>query len=121
MSWYVDLVVDGKPVQVEPHQAGCMQVAELRGDELVAIDRTDASCSVTYNYSLLFGLAGFDIRDMHGKKASETIESLKSAVEKLGTRRDEDYWKETPGNAGAALESLLHWAQQYPDATWEVR
>ena len=30
-----------------------------------------------------------------------------------------DYWAATPGNAGKALNILLKWAKQFPDATFK--
>ena len=31
-----------------------------------------------------------------------------------------DYWAPTPGNAGYALNILLDWARQYPEATFDA-
>jgi hypothetical protein len=71
---------------------------------------TRAWLNVTYNYSKFY-YEHIDpekgIRLLYGMKGSEAAPILKSAIEKLGTERDEDYWAETPGNAGAALQDLL--------------
>lgn len=48
------------------------------------------------------------------------MERLRIAVNTLGTVRDNDYWKPTPGNAGYALAILLKWAGQYPEARFKV-
>ena len=120
MGWDIDLLSNGQPVQVAPHQTGSVLEARVENGEVVAIDSVAATCCITFNYSRLYDLAGFYMRDMSGKKASETVESLQEAVKKLGTDRDKNYWKDTPGNAGAALETLLRWAKQHPDAEWHV-
>ena len=57
---------------------------------------------------------------LHGKKASETIERLKHAVNVLGVEKSQDYWASTQGNAGFALSILLKWAKQHPDGRWRV-
>ena len=41
---------------------------------------------------------------------------MDGTVEKLGTLRDADYWRPTPGNAGDVLYVLLKWARHYPYA-----
>ena len=45
---------------------------------------------------------------------------IDEAVKKLGTTQDSDYWKPTPGNAGHALNILLTWAVDNPDAIFRV-
>lgn len=102
--------------------------------ELLAVDRfedggtycvggtSDASLNITYNYARLFRLAldrEQGIRWLYGKTGAETIGRLRAAVEALGTRRDDDYWKPTDGNAGAALARLLSWAEQHPDGIFD--
>ena len=57
---------------------------------------------------------------LHGRVACKTIPELEKCVSKLGTVRDENYWRSTPGNAGHAINILLGWAKQHPDAVWEV-
>ena len=57
---------------------------------------------------------------MHKKTARDTTARLERAVETLGTQRDDDYWKPTPGNAGYALSILLKWARQHPNGVWIV-
>jgi len=120
MGWDIDLLVDGKPAQVEPHETGSIRVAKMVDGDLVPTSTCDATCCLTYNYSRLYSLAGFNLREMNGKKASDTISDMESVVEKLGTRKDDDYWKDTPGNAGAGLAQLLSWAKQCPDGIWEI-
>ena len=87
-----------------------------------AIGGTDeASLNVTYNYSKhIYQYVEGGLYSLNGKKALDTIEDLKRAVEGLGTERSNDYWEATPGNAGYALSILLNWAVQYPDAVWKV-
>tara|TARA_B100000614_G_scaffold262909_1_gene300418 strand:+ start:21384 stop:21749 length:366 start_codon:yes stop_codon:yes gene_type:complete len=120
MGWDIDLTRNDETLEVSPHQTGSIQQAEMIDGVLVAVDRSEASCCITYNYSKLYGMVGFSMRDLDGKTASETAESLRSAVEKLGTDKYDDYWAPTPGNAGAALQTLLSWAEEHPDGVWKV-
>lgn len=116
MSYDVELVDDtGEIVKVERHEEGGTYV--LGGS-------TRASLNVTYNYGkyIYEALPQYEnLRDMlDGKKASEVIDPLMRAVAYLGTDRDEDYWSTTKGNAGYALNILLDWAKQHPQATFRV-
>jgi hypothetical protein len=77
---------------------------------------TDADMNITYNYSRLF-----PFRDLHRKRAGDTIDQMQEAVDRLGTDYEDDYWAHTAGNAGYAVSILLDWARQHPDAVWEVR
>lgn len=116
MSWWISLVgLDGEPVEVEPFSEG--------GTRVVG-GSAEASLNVTYNYGECFRLVPIVITegggDLHGKKAAEVTPLLRKAVEVLGTRTFKDYWAPTPGNAGFALSILLKWAEQHPDAVFEV-
>lgn len=89
----------------------------------VAIGGTDeAQLNVTYNYSECYRIVSETPHALlHGKIASETIPALKQMVERLGTKQYRpDYWAPTPGNAGHALNILLGWAEQHPEARWSV-
>ena len=84
---------------------------------------TDADLNITYNYSWFYHQCldkkeGIDWLD--GKLAKDTIPRLEKAVKVLGVRRNQDYWADTPGNAGYALSILLGWAKQHPDSIFEV-
>ena len=82
---------------------------------------TEASVSVTWNYSPYFSLSfPGGLRWMNDKAAADTIAHLESAVASLGTVQDADYWKATPGNAGYILSVLLGWAKQHPNGVWRV-
>lgn len=111
MSYSISLIdSEGTPVQVDRHEEG--GTYPLGGT-------TDASISITYNYSKYFsetidGKLG--IRWLYGRQAYECFHTLRSAIKVLGTYRDEDYWESTPGNAGYILSILLKWADQYPNA-----
>jgi len=48
------------------------------------------------------------------------VDDLRDAVGELGTEQAEDYWDDTPGNAGHALSILLSWAEENPSATFSV-
>lgn len=115
MSYWVYLKDDdGGMVPVPRHSSG--------GTAAVA-GVTQAELNVTYNYSDHF----YDTLDeddglrwLDGKTAKDVEDDLRAAVDELGTDQDEDYWNDTAGNAGHALSILLDWAQQHPDATFEV-
>lgn len=113
MSWWVSLSKDGKLVKVESHVEGGTYC-------LGGSDRADLN--VTYNYSQFFsrcfGQKG--LGRLHGRKAKSVTRLLEEAVRKLGTKRDDNYWKRTSGNAGYALSILLRWARQHPEAKFCV-
>lgn len=79
-----------------------------------------AEVNVTYNYSKVFNLLGFSIRDLHEKVAGDTIPILRALSQQLPDRPDDDYWAPTPGNAGHVIHAFLKWAKQYPTGIWEV-
>lgn len=97
MSWDVSLMQDGKPVYVQPHTEG--GTYKVGGN-----DR--AELNITYNYAPFY-YNHLDekegLRWLHGKTGAETKSALRSAIHELGVGQDRDYWKATPGNAGAAL------------------
>jgi len=115
MSYDISLVAPGthKPVTVN---------RQTEGGTIVLGGTTDASLNVTYNYAPHF-YEQIDkdkgIRWLYGKTGAETIDRLAAAVAVLGTKRDRDYWKNTPGNAGHALSVLLAWARAHPEGVWE--
>jgi hypothetical protein len=114
MGYNIKLVgTDGNIVSVMKHQAG---------SEFAIGGTTDAEINITYNYSKYFReeIDTYNgIRWLYGKPAHECITILENAIEKLGTKKDSDYWKSTPGNAGNILHVLLGWAKQYPGAIFE--
>ncbi len=113
MSYDIYLRRKGKIVQVGNHQEGGI---------VTAGGHKAAWLNVTYNYSFFFThfLDKEDgIRWLYGKPGSETIDRLAKAVEILGTCQEDDHWIPTPGNAGHALNVLLGWARQHPDAIWD--
>jgi hypothetical protein len=115
MSWWVSLNDEsGNPVQVSSFEEGGTYA--LGGS-------TKADLNITYNYSPFYYEhidkdAG--LRWLDGKVAKDTVAVLQIAVDALGSIRDEDYWKKTPGNAGYALSILLVWAMLYPDGVWRI-
>lgn len=114
MSWNIDLEKNGKSVDVTRHTEGGTYM--LGGS-------TKAELNITYNYSPFY-YKHLDNKDglkwLHGKKAVECISRLRNAISKLGTTKDIDYWKATGGNAGAALNLLLKWAESNPEAKFTV-
>lgn len=107
MSWDIDLdYPDGREIQVDIHEEG----------GTYALGGTDqASLNVTYNYG-----KHFDFNKLDGRTAEDCIPEMEEAVKELGTERDSDYWKATPGNAGYAVSILLGWARQHPKAVFSV-
>lgn len=81
------------------------------GTYLVGLDadeQTDARLNITYNYSPYFRIVWEDgLKRLDGLPLNEAIPLLESATWALGNQRDDDYWKSTQGNAGAALHDLL--------------
>lgn len=123
MSWCICLIQDGEIVRVPSFLDGIIHElgyeispsgeAFLSREEIVPSE--SASITVTYN------LTGFfKFKDLHGKRAKDTIQVLRDAVEALGVEKDEDPYSPTPGNAGSICSLFLSWARDYPDATWEV-
>lgn len=84
---------------------------------------SECELNITYNYSRFYyeTLDSEDgLRALNNQRAGDWIERLESAVAVLGTDRDDDYWKASAGNAGAALARLLAWARAYPEGIWSV-
>lgn len=105
---------DGEPLWVERH---------TEGGTIVLGGTREAELNVTYNHSAFYYEhlnSDRGLRWLDGKRGAETIEALDRAVTALGTERDADYWRPTPGNAGHALSVLLRWARQHPDGIWRV-
>ena len=112
MSYGIALREGNNICSVERHIEGCnIQVG----------GSTEAHILITYNYGPHY-YKHIDpekgLRWLYGKRASETIERLESAIAALGTERADDYWAPTKGNAGYALSILLGWARMHPDAIW---
>jgi len=133
------------------YENGVAQVPRHSAGSQIAIDvktgiegETDASMLITYNYSELYSLAiGESLPDfLEGKKAKNTVETLKLTVKKLGTKQYQrhrdgyritnssikdmadsmiiDYWAPTMGNAGYVASILLDWALLHPEAVWRT-
>lgn len=115
MSYDIDLIdpATGVPCDVGRHEEG--------GTYAVG-GITEASLNVTYNYSNFY-YERLDpekgIRWLYGRRAADCIPAMEKAVAALGTTRDEDYWADTPGNAGFALAILLGWARLHPAAVFQ--
>ena len=117
MSYSVSLEKDGKSVEVPCHEEGGV---------FVWGGITKADLNITYNYSghwvdTLPTTPEKGLRWLDGMQAIDAIPYLEKAVKKLGTKKDKNYWKPTPGNAGYALNILLTWALVSPGAIFNVR
>ena len=120
MGWDISLVKDGKVVTVSPHRLGSNTLAEVNNGVLNPIDGNEASCCITYNYAECYSIVNFSLKSINKKKAKDTIEDMSQVVKKLGTKKYRDYWAPTMGNSGYALQILLSWAKEHPEAMWEV-
>lgn len=113
MSYDVSLERDGRPVEVQQHS---------EGGTYVIGGTNSAELNITYNYSPYF-YEHLDkdkgLRWLYGRKAKDCITRLEQAVKALGTKQSHDYWEKTAGNAGYALNILLGWAKQHPDAMFD--
>lgn len=128
MSYDIYLEKDGKCVEVDNHS---------EGGTYAMGGTTQAHLNVTYNYGWFyyhFLDKRKGIRWLYGKKAKDCIARLEKAVKILGTNQYEEciegadwqdrknyrvhYWAPTPGNAGYALNILLQWAKQHPEAVF---
>jgi len=88
----------------------------------------ECDLNITYNYSKLFrevfpldndgNTTGLVWLEYKTGKESEQI--LAKAVERLGVRRDDDYWEATMGNAGFSLQILLSWAREFPNGRFSI-
>lgn len=114
MGWWISLMENEEIVQVEKH---------TEGGTITVGGSKEADMSLTYNYAQFY-FQEIDkehgLRWIHEKKAKDTVERLKKAVKALGTKQTGDYWEVTKGNAGHALNVLLGWAKQHPEATWRI-
>ena len=113
MSYWVYLQDEGKSVTVSNHKEG--------GTHAVS-GTTQAELNITYNYGSFYRdhLHKDGLKGLHDKKAKDCVNALACAVSVLGTERDDDYWANTPGNAGYALSILLEWARIHPEAVFIV-
>jgi len=96
----------------------------------------DCDLNITYNYSPFYReifpvqynqngngsvtMETTGLRWLTYKTGAEAIPILEHCVQRLGTKRSEDYWAATMGNAGHALSILLEWAREFPDARFWV-
>lgn len=104
------------------------EVAELPFSQewggTVAIGGTrEAALNITYNYSrTLYEVLPGGIPGLKGRPVAETAGELVAAISALPLEApDEDYWKETPGNARRALVQILDIALHVPPGcAWRV-
>ena len=67
-----------------------------------------AEVNITYNYSPFYADIWEDgIRSFDGMPAQEAAEAMEQAIDVFGTNQDENYWAATPGNAGAAIQTVV--------------
>lgn len=80
---------------------------------------SECSLNITYNYSEVFGPL---VRGLHGCLAERTVADLMEFVAQWPNTKpyERDYWAPTPGNAVAAIQRLLVFAQEHPTGTWRI-
>ena len=118
MGYDICLANETGVVQVPRHNEGSYRRCKTDGSE----GTTAAEISVTGNYDPIYQqVTGKNLRKMlDGLLAWVTVHVLTKVVTACGTLKDDDYWKATPGNAGAIAVLLLDWARLHPNAIWEV-
>ena len=118
MGYDVCLVNKDGPVLVPRHNEGSYRQCGKNGSE----GTTAAEISVTGNYDMVYHqVTDKSLGDMlDGRIAKDTLPDLAAVVKACGTITHKDYWKPTPGNAGAIAAMLLDWASLHPYAIWEV-
>lgn len=102
--------------------------SHVEGSNVVIGGSTEASMSITYNYSKLWGLAlranGHKWQGMLQfltvEKAGQLSNRLAIIIDELGLRQNDNYWLDTPGNAGHIASVLLKWCELHPQARVEV-
>lgn len=121
MSYDIDLV--------DPVTKKCLELDDkhhVRGGTYELGGTKSLHLNITYNYykqfkaafQKQFGVDNKGIRELYGLSGAKSIPVLESAIAELGDDIDEDYWKDTEGNAKRALYGLLAFAQLRPDGVW---
>ena len=91
---------------------------EFTGGMYVLGGTDEARLNITYNYGKYY-YKHIDkekgIRWLYGKIGKVCLPVLEKAIKVLGTNKDSDYWKSTPGNAGNALLGLIAFCKARPD------
>jgi hypothetical protein len=113
------LTRDGETVFVEMH---------TEGSTYLVGGSTEADIAITYNYSKTYRRAyealELEYKGMCGmfenRVAGDCIPEFTAVVAYLGTEKSQNYWDDTPGNAGHALSVVLGWCRQHPDALIET-
>ena len=106
MSWNIDICHKKQDEYVtvvlkESHQ--------IKGGTYAIGGHNESSLNITYNYGRYFSeLWEGALWFLQNKTTKDMIPELEKAVHSLGTKQDNDYWESTSGNAGRALEHLLH-------------
>ena len=114
----------GWDIQYVDENGDCVKVDNLTYGSTVAIGGSDdADMSLTWNYSpFYFRSVNKDtgLRWINLQKGEDVKEVLEKAVKELGTEQAEDYWADTPGNAGHALSILLRWIEKNPKGIFHI-
>lgn len=102
MSYWIELQVDGKMVELQ-------QSHTLRGGTYALGGTTEATLNITYNYwkyfHKVFGENG--IRGLYGRNVADGITWLMGGLRQLEGVPDDNYWAATEGNAKKAIEDLI--------------
>ena len=77
--------------------------------------------NIPYNYADVYNLFNFNIQELNGKIAKDTLLVLEQITDKLPNQHyKKDQNAPTPGNARNALAILLKWAKQHPEGIWNI-
>jgi len=95
-------------------------IHQIKGGTHAIGGTNEAWLNITWNYGGHFRrvFSGDGIRTIYGMTGAESVPVLQDAMSNLGDDVDEDYWKDTEGNAKKALAELLAFAQMRPDGIW---
>ena len=117
MSWTVYLV--------DPDEGSSLNSKNSiqEGGTQVVGGTNSCELNITYNYSPLYYKVfpnDEGLKWLEGKTGREVRDDLRIIIECLGTKRNDDYWKPTMGNAGIALSILRGWAREHPDGVFKI-
>jgi hypothetical protein len=95
---------------------------QIKGGTYCIGGMCEAWINITYNYHKFYkALWGEDgIKSLNGVNSGDCIPMLEKAVKKLGLKKENNYWKATKGNAGGALNRLLHLCKLFPSGTLSI-
>lgn len=100
-------------VEIQDWDGSCVQLPQkhnVKGGTYSEGGTEDASLNITYNYSAVYALVGFSVKDLHGIEFEKGKLMILKAISALpwSETGDASYWTPTLGNARKALVDLLN-------------